>query len=108
MSMYQSMRMMAEAGREAQRKMTENEATQSQIQITITGEFVTPEKCDAAKKLFLRGLNECKFSPSAAEIMQIDHDELAAYWQATRRHANLVVNPVALTLTHAGKTITVY
>lgn len=65
MNTYKSLKQAAADGRAAQQKMAANVASQSQIQITITGQF-------------------------------------------TRRHTGLVVNPVALTLHHAGKTITVY
>ena len=108
MNTYKSMKMMREAGLAAQQKMAANMASQSQIQIIITGQFTTPEKCEAAKKLFMDILNECKFCPSADEIMNTDLVELSETWQCTRRHTGLVVNPVALTLHHAGKTVTVY
>lgn len=108
MNTYKSLKQAREAGRAAQQKMAANMATQSQIQITITGQFTTPEKCEAAKKWFIEAMNECKFCPSADEIMNADLGELAAIWQSTRRHTGLVVNPVALTLHHAGKTVTVY
>ena len=108
MNTYKSLKQAAADGRAAQQKMAANVASQSQIQITITGQFTTPEKCEAAGKWFMYAVNECKFCPSAAEIMSTDLGELAALWQSTRRHTGLVVNPVALTLRHAGKTITVY